>query len=40
MNELPTYIHGLIAMILALSPLAVAAYYDLKQNREAKQKNR
>ncbi len=40
MNELFINIfHGLLATILALGPLAIAAYLDLKQNPKAKQKN-
>ncbi len=41
MNELLiNIIHGLLAMILALAPLSVAAYLDLKQKREAELKSR
>ena len=33
MNELSiNIIHGLLATILALGPLSIAAYFDLKQN--------
>lgn len=40
MNELTiNLIHGLLATILALAPLSVAAYFDLKQTRETRQKN-
>ena len=40
MNELFINIfHGLLATILALGPLSIALYHDLKQQREAKQKN-
>ena len=31
-------IHGLLATILALGPLSIAAYLDLKQQREPRQK--
>lgn len=41
MNELAiNLIHGLLATILALAPLSVAAYLDVKQKREAKQVNK
>ena len=41
MNELSiNIIHGLLATILALAPLSVAAYFDVKQKREAKQINK
>jgi hypothetical protein len=40
MNELSiNIIHGLLATILALGPLSIALYLDVKQQREAKQKN-
>lgn len=40
MNELSiNIVHGLLATILALGPLSIALYFDLKQKREAKQKN-
>lgn len=40
MNELSiNIIHGLLAAILALGPLSIALYHDVKQQREAKQKN-
>jgi hypothetical protein len=36
MNELSlTIIHGLLATFLALAPLALAAYYDVKSRRSA-----
>lgn len=39
MNELFINIfHGLLATLLALAPLSVAAYLDLKQQGEAKRK--
>ena len=41
MNELAiNLIHGLLATILALAPLSVAAYFDVKQKRDAKQVNK
>lgn len=41
MNELTiNLIHGLLATILALAPLSVAAYFDVKQKREAKLMNK
>lgn len=40
MNIYPTYIiHALLATVLALGPLSIALYLDLKQKREAKQKS-
>jgi hypothetical protein len=40
MNIFPGYIiHALLATILALGPLSIAAYLDLKQQHEAKQKS-
>lgn len=40
MNELSiNIIHTLLATILALGPLSIALYLDLKQQREAKQKS-
>jgi hypothetical protein len=40
MNELSiNIIHGLLATILVFGPLSIALYIDLKQKREAKQKN-
>jgi hypothetical protein len=40
MNELTiNIIHGLLATILALGPLSIALYLDVKQQSEAKQKN-
>ena len=40
MNELSiNIIHGLLATILALGPLSIALYLDVKQQRVAKQKN-
>jgi hypothetical protein len=40
MNELSiNIIHGLLATILAMGPLSIALYLDVKQQREAKQKN-
>lgn len=40
MNELSiNIIHGLLATILALGPLSIALYFDLRQKHEAKQKN-
>lgn len=40
MYEITIYIiHGMLATILALGPLSVAAYFDLKQKREVNQKN-
>ena len=40
MNEITiNIIHGLLASILALGPLAIAAYFDLKQKPKAEQKN-
>lgn len=41
MSELTiNLIHGLLATILALAPLSVAAYFDMKQKREVKQTNK
>lgn len=41
MNEpTVTIIHILLASILALGPLSIALYLDLKQKREAEQKSR
>ncbi len=38
MDKLPiNLIHGILASILALGPLAVAAYLDLKKKRETDQ---
>jgi hypothetical protein len=34
------FIHALLATILALTPLSVAAYLDLRQKSEAEQKSR
>lgn len=40
MNEITiNIIHGLLATILALGPLSIALYLDLKQKRETEQKN-
>lgn len=40
MNIFPSYIiHALLATILALGPLSIAAYLDLKQQHEAKPKS-
>lgn len=40
MNIFPGYIiHALLATILALGPLSIAAYLDLKQQPEAKPKS-
>jgi hypothetical protein len=40
MNELSiNIIHGLLATILAVGPLSIALYVDLKQKREAIQRN-
>ncbi len=40
MNELTiNLIHGLLASTLALAPLSIALYFDLKQKREARQKS-
>lgn len=40
MNIYPGYIiHVLLATVLALGSLSIALYLDLKQKREAKQKN-
>lgn len=40
MNIYPTYIiHALLATVLALGPLSLALYLDVKQQREAKQKH-
>ncbi len=41
MNIYPSYIiFALLATVLALGPLAFAAYLDFKQKNEAKQKSR
>jgi hypothetical protein len=40
MNIYPGYIiYALLATVLALGPLSIALYLDLKQQHEAKQKN-
>ena len=40
MNIYPTYIiHALLATVLALGPLSIALYLDVKQKREASQKH-
>ena len=40
MNIYPTYIiHALLATVLALGPLSIALYFDVKQQRMVKQKN-
>jgi len=40
MNLYPGYIiHALLATILALGPLSIALYLDLKQQHEAKHKS-
>lgn len=40
MNTTTYIIHALIASMLALGPLSIALYLDLKQKREAAQKSR
>jgi len=40
MNVTTYIIHALIASILALGPLSIALYLDLKPKREATQKSR
>ena len=41
MNELAiNLIHGLLATILALAPLSVADYFDMKRKREVRQTNK
>lgn len=40
MNEITiNIIHGLLASVLALGPLSIALYFDLKQKNETEQKN-